>query len=209
MTEEDLHIIESYLHEQLDASDKLVFEERLRNEPDLRHTTGQMRASIIAIRQHALDDKIEMLRSEENKLASQDTNKARIMPLFRWVAVAAAVIFLAIFLIPGLLKDDDTIKNPYLAEHFDEQYVLHQTTRGNNPDPKISKEQERAYNLYRLQKFHKAIPYLEKLWEEKRDTMALFYLNVSKVAIGEHGEFSPEIFKEDEFAKLISELKNF
>lgn len=206
MTEEDLHIIESYLQDRLGAAEKQAFEDRLRQDQDLRYATGQMKQSIIAIRQSVLDQKMELLKGEENSLSMQRTPPALIRPMYKWIAAAAAVILFGVFLIRPLLKEDDTIQNQYLAEHFDD-YVIHETTRGNNPDPKITPEQERAYNLYRMQKFHKAIPLLETLWEEKRDTMALFYLTVSKVAIGEKGEFSQKIFIRKEYVKLISELK--
>ena len=182
MTEQDLHTIESYLHDRLSREEKQAFDERLKSDAEFRAHVGQVRAAIVAVRQVSLDDKLNLLQQEEQKQDAIQPSTFKITPLYRWVAVAA-VLLIGLFFLAPLFKPDDTIRNPYLAEHFDD-FVLHSTTRGNNSDPKVTPEQERAYNMYRMKQFHKAIPLLEELWEEKRDTLALFYLGVSEKSLG-------------------------
>jgi hypothetical protein len=170
---------------------------------------GQMRATVIAIRQSALDEKLEMLKEEEKKMALQDQSAFKISPVSKWIAVAAVLLVGVFFLFP-LLKPDDTIRNPYLAEHFD-NYVLHSITRGNISELKVTPEQELAYNLYSTKQFHKAMPLLEELWEEKKDTLALFYWKTSQFAVTNKLETDSGIIilnSNKKYIELISQLIN-
>jgi len=207
LTEPDLHIIEAYLHDRLRPEEKADFEQKMKLDPELRALVSQMRATVIAIRQSAMDEKLDMLKEEEKKMAVLDQSSFRITPLYKWVAVAA-VLLIGLFFVFPLFKPDDTIRNPYLAEHFDD-YVLHSITRGNNSDQKVTPEQELAYNLYGTKQFHKAMPLLEELWEEKGDTLALFYLGVSEKAMGNEEKSDSYFFKirqTTKFNKLIIEI---
>jgi len=181
LTELDLHIIEAYLQERLQPEEKADFEHKMKLDPELRAMVGQMRVTVIAIRQSALDEKLEMLKEEEKKMALTDQSTFKILPVYKWIAVAAVLLVGLFFLFP-LFKPDDKIRNPYLAEHFDD-YVLHSITRGNISEIKVTPEQELAYNLYGTKQFHKAMPLLEELWEEKKDTLALFYWKTSQIAV--------------------------
>jgi len=184
LTEQDLHLIELYLNGRLADADKVEFDNRMRSDEEFKAMVSQVRASVIGIRQSAIDEKMALLKEEEGQLDKKDVSSFLLTPMHRWMAVAAALIAVIIAITP-LLRTDDTIKNAYLAEHFDE-YILHETDRSeNNSEKKVTPEQERAYNLYAMKKFHKAMPLLEELWEEERDTLALFYLGVGKLALNE------------------------
>ncbi len=181
MTEQDFHIIESYTMGTMTPQEKEAFEQRLKVDPELKVLVDQVKSSILAVRQSALDDKWSLLKEVE---IHEMKTGAKIRPLklvMRWAALAAIIIACAIIFRPVFFPDN-TIKNKYLAEHFDE-YVLHSTVRGDNSEIKVTKEQERAYNLYQIREFHKAMPLLEDLWEVERDTLALFYLITSNIAI--------------------------
>src|SRR5688572_6087991 len=178
-------------------------------DPGLRAMVTQMRTTVIAIRQSALEEKLNMLKEEEKKMALSDHSSFRITPLYKWVAVAA-VLLLGVLLFLPLFKPDDTIRNPYLAEHFDD-YVLHSIERGNISAQEVTPEQELAYNLYSTKQFHKAMPVLEELWEEKGDTLALFYLKTSQLAVAKKLETDAGIIiltSNKKYAELISHLVN-
>lgn len=186
MTEEELHIIERYLHGEMDEAEKQAFEKKLASDPELRASVVNMRATILALGQNILDEKLEILKSEEANFSGVEAKTFRLQPVYKWVALAA-VLILGIILIRPLFAPDDTIKNPYIAEHFD-SLILHETTRGGNDGIVRTPEQELAYNAYQMQNFHRAIPLLKELWEEKRDTLALFYLRVSEKALRKKSE---------------------
>lgn len=204
MTEQDFNIIETYIQGRMTLQEKEAFEQRLISEPELQGMLHHLRASMVAVRQSALDDKLSLLKEIEINEMKPQVKLRSISPAYSWIAVAAIIVAGAILLRPVLFPDN-SIKNQYLAEHFDE-YVLHSTVRGNNEEIKITKEQERAYNLYQIQEFHKAMPLLEDLWEEKRDTLALFYLSVSEIIVNKPDNFHFEILRKNNryYSKLIT-----
>lgn len=200
MTEEELHIIERYLHGEMDEAEKQAFEKKLASDPELRASVVNMRTTVLALGQSILDEKLEILRSEEANFSGVEAKTFRLQPAYKWVALAA-VLIAGIILIRPLFAPDDTIKNTYIAEHFD-TLILHETSRGGNDGIVRTPEQELAYNAYEMQNFHRAIPLLKELWEEKRDTLALFYIIVSKKAIGIKQ-------KDENYFSILSNNSNF
>ncbi len=210
MTEYDLEIIETYLNGKLNAAEKTDFERRLESDPEFRSTVLQMKASIISIRQAAFDEKLAILKEEEETLQALDRTSFVIRPMYRWVAVAA-ILLAAIFLVGPLLKSNDTIDHPYLAEHFDE-FIIHDTYKGSKEDARYA-EIMRGYNLFAEKEFEKAIPVLKNNWETHKDTISLFYLWVSAVGTdnsnieSEYGDEIKLISGNNKYSKYLNSLK--
>ena len=157
MTEHELHIIEMYLEGKLSPSETAEIVSRMEADKEFRTQVEHMRATITGIRQAVLDEKWELIKEEEKKLAAANGSEFRLTPMYRWVALAAAVI-LGIVLIRPLLKNDTSIHHPYLAEHF-EEFVLHDTYKGVNDDADYL-EMTRGYNLFAEKEFDQAVPIL-------------------------------------------------
>ena len=179
LKEQDLHIIELYLNGKLSGKETSDFEGRMKSDPEFRATVGQMRASILGIRQAVIEEKLALLKEEEAKFAEHTSSSFRITPMYRMVALAA-ILIAAVLIFRPLLKTDDGIKNIYLAEHFDE-FIIHDTYKGFVEDS-VYLQILRGYNLFAEQKFDKAIPILKNSWEIHNDTTSLFYLWVTAMS---------------------------
>lgn len=142
----------------------------------------------IGIRYNTLQGQLDKLKQEEKGIggsALPKKNAGRVVGMRRyWWAVAAGVMVIVIggyFLVENQKPE---YVNQYLMDHFDE-YILHDKYRSANPEEKLDRDKEIGYDLYVLQEFEEAIPYLKRRWEEKRDTVALFYLGVSYAGLGQ------------------------
>lgn len=138
------------------------------------------------IRYTALRGQLDKLKQEEGKGggALPKKNGGRVVGMRRyWWAVAAGILILVFggYYYTELKKPKYV--NQYLMDHFDE-YILHDKYRSANPEEKLDRDREIGYDLYVLKEFEEAIPYLKRRWEEKRDTLALFYLGVSYLGLG-------------------------
>jgi len=145
------------------------------------------------IRYHGLVNQLNKLKQEEEIRDSSglpEKKVGRVIVMRRtWLAVAAG---LALLVIGGYFFTENRKSeyvNQYLMDHFDE-YILHDKSRGNNPGEKLDQDKEKGYDLYVLKEFEEAIPYLKRRWEEKGDTLALFYLGVSYSGIGKHSKMN-------------------
>ncbi len=181
MTDQELQHIESYLFGRLGQNEKLEIESKMKSDAEFKASVVQMKSMLIAIRQSTLDEKLSILKEEGLKYKGTAPQVVMIKPMYRWIA-AAAVLLLGVFLIRPLFEKDATIQHPYLAEHF-EDFVLHEIHKGQVNQAK-NVEVLRAYNLYSIKEFKKAIPMLEKNWNMDRDTLSLFYLYVSAIGTG-------------------------
>ena len=117
-----------------------------------------------------------------------------------WASVAlAACVAMFIWLSPYL---SGTLR----IDQFEQEYVLHTKTRSAEAISEHTKW--KGYNLYTIKKYRKAIPFLKKEWEQNQDTLSLFYLGVSYVAIGKDKK-AEAIFnqiKDPEQKALLQEL---
>lgn len=179
VTEHELHIIEMYLKGNLSSAETADINSRMKADKEFRTQVELIRASIIGIRQAVLDEKLELIKEEEKKMAVANDSDFRITPLYKWVAVAASLI-LCMFLLQPLLKEDNSIHHQYLAEHF-EEFVLHDTYKGELDDAAYL-EMTRGYNLFAEKEFDQAVPILKHSWETHQDSMSLFYLWITAFA---------------------------
>ena len=134
-----------------------------------------------ALRYHSLMQVSRRLRGMEDRRISDGVRLKGGRRRWLWgLGVAASVI-----LVVGLglwMRPKEPYRNQYLLAHFNE-YVLHNKTRSTEPQP--GPKNWKGYDLYVLQDFQAAIPYLKEEWEINRDTLALFYLGVSYAGVGE------------------------
>lgn len=179
----DLASPTTYIYE---SNEKTNLENTVHTPPD--------HATILGIRYTTLHDELKKLKSEEKKLHTETSKKngtagsgARVLGMRRWWWAVAASALLVISIGYFILEQNKKPKyvNQYLLDHFDE-YVLHDKVRGTASDTAWDRDKEIGYDLYVLQEFEEAIPYLERRWERTGDTLALFYLEVCLWGIGKN-----------------------
>jgi hypothetical protein len=171
-------------------------------DPPLKEAIRDVELLWQATRLEKLQEKLEMLREYEQELQAKASSTApgmsgakaeeersgKIVSLSRrkWILSAAAGV--AMLVVAGWLVFRDqgpqTIQHEYLAMNFEDQYVLHDVMKSDGAS-KYSPEQLRAYDLYAVKDFKSAIPLLKAEWVVNGDTLALFYLWVSYIAIGD------------------------
>ncbi|HLF62588.1 MAG TPA: hypothetical protein VI603_02495 [Saprospiraceae bacterium] len=149
-----------------------------------------------ATRLEKLQGKLEMLKEYEEEIQAkakaeleaeaEEEPKLKVVTMQnrKWILSIAAGV--ALLVVAGWLifrpQEPLAIQHAYLTEHFDD-YVLHDVMKGVGSS-EYTPEQLRAYNLFAIKDFKKAIPLLKKEWEENGDTLSLFYLWVSYKAVG-------------------------
>ena len=175
---------------------------------------------IQGIRYTSLQDELKKLQKIENTVKEhieQNTKKnerapkgARVIGI-KWWAIAAG---LAVLVAAGYFTLNQNKKpkyvNQYLLDHFDE-YVLHDKVRAagdTTNKEEWDRDKEIGYDLYVLQEFEEAIPYLERRWEKKRDTLALFYLEVCKYSLGYDNLINYNYFNTIQLNKLFKISKD-
>lgn len=146
--------------------------------------------TVQGIRYITLKDELKKLKSEEKKLITEASKKnepvgsgAKVVGMRKWWWAVAASALLVVSIGYFILDQNKKPKyvNQYLLDHFDE-YVLHDKVRGTATDTAWDRDKEIGYDLYVLQEFEEAIPYLKRRWERTGDTIAFFYLEVCKKA---------------------------
>jgi hypothetical protein len=149
-----------------------------------------------ASRLEHLQRKLTMLKEYDATLGS-DVKK-------RWlykVAAAASIILItgvALWFMTGNEKFNETaLHNTFYADNpvnFQRDFVMHDTDHGADVLSNDIVKRDRAYDLFALQEFNAAIPYLEELWTEDKDGLALFYLIASHYFIGNE-EVARELYE--------------
>ncbi len=170
--------------------------------------------TIIGIRYTTLHDEFKKLKSEEKKLHTETSKKnetvgsgVKVVGMRKWWWAVAASALLVISIGYFILEQNKKPKyvNQYLLDHFDE-YVLHDKVRGTATDTAWDRDKEIGYDLYVLQEFEEAIPYLKRRWERTGDTLALYYLYISNIALGKN-EIANDILKNEHKFILKNKFK--
>jgi hypothetical protein len=220
--EDDILLLDDYIKSRLSETDRLIVESRLVTETDLKEDYDYLKSVANASRITILQDKLKMLKEEELiiKTTSESKDAATIHQLEPvknngkiWWKVGLVAGLLGVMALIGKYYIENQAQK-YPAEYadlfenrFEEELILHTTYRSIEPTDTYTTEQRRAYELYSIKEFEMAAPLLEKLWEEKRDTLALFYWGVSEIGKGEVEE-GKELLKKPEIEKYKNILNN-
>lgn len=180
-------------------------------DPSLKEAFHDVEMLWQASRLEKLQGKLMMLKQyEEEAKAEAKAKESKTLKVVsiskrRWVlSIAAGIALIAVAGWFLFRPQPVAIQNQYLAMHFNE-YILHDVMKSDNTPGEYTPEQLRAYNLFAIQDFEKAIPLLKEQWEEKGDTMALFYLWVSCVALGDEQQVNQ--YKSDALSIKSLELQ--
>lgn len=150
--------------------------------PDNSPAMDEDTPDVQALRYHSLLQVTRQLRKlEEDQNKSDGKSQRGGRRRWLWGLGIAASVVLVLGLWPWM-RPKEPYRNEYLLAHFNE-FVLHNKTR--SIEPQGGPKNWKGYDLYVLQEFKAAIPYLKEEWETNRDTLALFYLGVSYAGVGE------------------------
>ncbi len=69
-----------------------------------------------------------------------------------------------------------------------DEYIIHQTLRSTD-NSQLSNDKKKAYNLFILGEYDRAIPRLEKLSTNTTDTISQYYLALSYYGVGQKGKY--------------------
>lgn len=188
--EKDILLLDQYIKGQLEGEQKIDLEQRLIEESDLANDYEFIKKVAADARIAKLNQVMTSIKSMEiehqQKPEVKTVNKGK-----KWIKYfrAAVIIGLMFYFGSKYLSNSKPKYPPQYAEmmeqKFDQELILHETFRAANQVDQLTKEQRRAYELYSIKEFKLAIPLLEKLWTNNKDTLAYFYLGVSKIGIGE------------------------
>lgn len=204
---DDLVLLDAYLQGILNSDQKTALERRLEVDPALYSDLATLRLWRDGMRTNDLAHRWEDMKSWEADLHRQKPK----LYWKKWTMAIIFIVFVGYLFYMLTLKTKQTIPTAYkqlFAEVFDQKLILHSTKRSVVQPRDLSSEQRRAYEMYSVQLFEEAIPLLDDLWREKQDTLALFYLGVSYMGVGEQKK-GFEIFDKVELKKYSSQSQLF
>lgn len=181
---QELYEAEVLLHESSrlnDLEDKMNelkgLEEDIKGEEDIDLIYRAARLNVLSERKTDLED------AEEELMKSRSASFTRR----RWLSIAASLLILitAVWWV-----NQPTAKGPSeeYRRFFEEDFhtlIKHPTMRSSDWVDPLTQEQRYAYQLFQAQLFEEAIPELERLWEEKQDSLARYYLGWSYIGMGD------------------------
>lgn len=215
-SQEDIELLETYLKGRLDEASVGMLKARLAAEKQLSDDFKDMQILAEGMRSGVLDDKLSMLKDYEKQMFTMENQKnvsenKNSQPWWKWwlvLVIIGLISYVGYQRIAGSEKKiSDEYKNIY-ADRFDRELILHKTMRAAVQTDSLTGEQRRAYELYSIQLFDEAIPLLDELWATQKDTLALFYLGVSKIGVGEKVN-GLEILQKPELKKYSDQIKIF
>jgi len=192
-SQEDIELLETYLKGRLDEASVSMLKARLAAEKQLSDDFKDMQILAEGMRYGVLGDKLSMLKDYEKEMFTMENQKnvsenKNSQPWWKWwlvLVIIGLISYVGYQRIAGSEKKiPDEYKNIY-ADRFDRELILHKTMRAAVQTDSLTGEQRRAYELYSIQLFDEAIPLLDELWATQKDTLALLYLGISKIGLGE------------------------
>ena len=178
-----------FLRNELSREETTKVKDLIANNKDYKEIYNELKGLQLGLRAEDLDRKLDLLKGLEADAGSQEEeeeeNSGTITqkPKKENKLLKALLGFvLGLGLVYGLTKYYDSSQKtfnkqmPQMAENFG-QYVVHQQVRSTTSE--LSKEQEKAYNLYVIQQFDQATPLLEELWKTNKDETAYYYLGIA------------------------------
>jgi hypothetical protein len=215
-SQEDIELLDAYLKGRLDEASVSLLKARLVEEKQLSDDFKDMQILALGVRSGLLDQKLSMLKNYEQEMFTMEKQKKvlenkKSQPWWKWwllLVIIGLISYLGYQRIAvSEKKIPDEYKNIYAAR-FDRELILHKTMRAAVQTDSLTGEQRRAYELYSIQLFDEAIPLLDELWVIQKDTLALFYLGVSKIGVGEKVT-GLDILQKPELKKYSDQIKIF
>lgn len=201
-------MLDDYIKGRLDEVAKSTLEMRLAADQDLREDLADLKVLQQGMRAKVLSEKLETIKGWEKELVNKEKTNGKWK---KWFGLIFFIGVLGYLLYYMALKSEKVVPVEYkslYADRFDKELILHKTMRATVQTDSLTVEQRRAYELYSIQLFDDAIPLLKTLWETKRDTLALFYLGVSYIGVGEKDK-GLEILKQSELSKFSKQTNIF
>lgn len=196
-------LIEAYLKDELQGEEKIKFEEQLSKDDELRSQYNLAYEVKQVFRHSDLESKLEFVKSLDSEHSVRKNQKKN-----NWIWI----VLLGVLLLSGayfLLKEKSHKPTLPYATLFEvktfDQYILHTTLRSSQ-NAEFSVQQKKAYSLYAAQSFDNAIPLLITLWEDQNDTLALYYLGISYLGVGQNKK-SSAILDKHELATFKNPIK--
>jgi tetratricopeptide (TPR) repeat protein len=194
---DETELLERYLSGQLNESDRLRLEQRLRQEPELQQALAEFKFLIAGLDRAGRKEIYNTLKQLEDTLPPVE---ARVVPLWRktWFQVAAsfAILALCAYLVWPRPEDPKEL----FAEYF-EPYpnIIIPTVRGDFPADSSLKA--KAYKAYDQADYKEAIVLFEEI--DGKDEGVLLYLGNAYLANGDAERAIPL------FEKVIDEYDVF
>ena len=195
--EKDIDILDRYIHGLSSQEETTEVEERLHTDVSFRDTYNLLLSVSEGTRVDGLSEKWSQLRTIESNISEDDgiateqepesnitEKKKKRFPYIR-IAIAAILLFLIGMTAGKIMKKNNEIVMP-VAEL--EPYIRHETIRSSQKKQLLTDDQQMAYNNYVLRDFRDAKPLLKNLWDNDRDTLALYYLGISQWYSGEESK---------------------
>ncbi|HMP30632.1 MAG TPA: hypothetical protein PKD85_13590 [Saprospiraceae bacterium] len=205
---EDIDLLEAYLNGNLSEEQTKIVENRLISDIDFQSDFEDLKLLQKGIKLNTLNAKLAMLKEIETSEVSYKKSGSQLWK-FLFILVFIVLTGYLIYNLSFNQKDQVPMEYKHLyAADFSEKLILHSTKRSVVQTDGISPEQRRAYETYSIGLFEDAIPLLENLWTEHRDTLALFYLGVSNVGIGKK-EKGLQILQQNELKKYADQVNLF
>ena len=191
-------LIEAYLKDELQGDEKINFEEQLSKDDELRSQYNLAYEVRQAFRYSDLESKLEFVKSlESDPPESGNQKKNKWLWLILFGLLSLGLVYLSVK--EKSKKPTSSWASIFEVKNFD-QFILHSTLRSSQ-STNFTIQQKKAYNLYAAQSFDNAIPLLETLWENQNDTLALYYLGISYLGIGQN-EKSNDILTQTALTKF-------
>ncbi|MGB4840681.1 MAG: hypothetical protein WBP08_16875 [Saprospiraceae bacterium] len=208
--EHDIFLLDQYIKGQLSKSQQLDTQQRLLSDVDLRTDYEYLLKVAADARISSLYEVNQILIDAEKEFVNRRKGIMSIL-ISQWKKYLVVAILFSGLLYLGI-KYLGTKKVAYPEQYadifekrFDSDLILHETYRAVSQTDGLSTEQRRAYELYSIQKFEKSAPLLQKLWETKNDTLALYYWGISEIGRGnvEKGKEILVMEAVNEYPKII------
>jgi hypothetical protein len=207
-SQEDIELLDQYIKDRLTAEMKQTLETRLSRDADLRADLADLMVLKQGMRVRALEEKMNNMLGWETEL---NQRKKTGKKWWFWAGIIFLLLTGGYLLVQNTLNTENKVPEEYkklYASDFRENLILHQTKRAITQPDDITPQQRRAYEMYSIQLFGEAIPLLDDLWNQKQDTLALFYLGVSYVGDGQK-EKGISVLQKPELKKYSKQIDLF
>ena len=181
LTDKDIEQLTALWEGSLSDNDRRDLENRLQTDADFRQNAQKM---------HLYTEGLTVIRQRQMRQRLQDLD-ATLPPLdppssTNWLKIilVALVVALAAFGVwRYMAKEDEPVISGPIAAVF-EPYPALGITMGDTPNER----KKEAMVLYAQKQYAKAIPLLNDSFKETQDSMLLFYMGVSHLALGQTDE---------------------
>lgn len=216
LSEKDIDIIDLYIREQLNPTEKIAFEQRLEEDHNFKSLYTTLASMKASEHLNMLEDKKNLLSEFDKSFEDSDEkknvpNKTIRLNLYKTLSIAASIILL---LGAGLwvMNLEDSQQLSFNAPPSPIKIV-----RSDDANKNISEQKFTAYSLYQSEKYELAGERLIEVFESENDTLAYFYAGISYIGANKL-ERAENIFRSEtiqsykskdaeEYLKLIEEKK--